>query len=225
MYTLHIANKNYSSWSLRPWVLLKTLQIPFKESQHFLSGDTTYRNFKTFSPSGRVPVLYDNDTIIWDSLAIVEYLFEKHDSVWPMDRRARAWARSAAAEMHSSFEALRTQCQMNCSVEVKLNEIPENLKKDIDRIDELFESGLDQFGGPYLSGHEFTAVDAFFCPVAFRVRAYNLPLNTTSRNYLDKLLQLPAMEEWFDSAIKDPRYDVYEQATKQYGSIIKDMRI
>lgn len=92
-------------------------------------------------------VLYDNDTIIWDSLAIVEYLFEKHDSVWPIDRRARAWARSAAAEMHSSFEALRTQCQMNCSVEVKLNEVPENLKKDIDRIDELFESGLDKSVG------------------------------------------------------------------------------
>lgn len=166
MYQLHIANKNYSSWSLRPWVLMKTLGIKFEEIRHSFKPDN-FDQFKVFSPSAKVPVLIDGDVTIWDSLAITEYLFESHASVWPEQRIARAWARSAAAEMHSSFQSLRTCCPMSVGVIAKLKQMTADLEKDIRRLDELFLSGLEEFSGPFLAGDKFTAVDAFFLSCGF----------------------------------------------------------
>src|SRR5690606_8524787 len=130
----------------------------------------------TFSPSGKVPCLVDGETVVWDSLAIVEYLAEKHEGVWPSDARARAWARCASAEMHSGFTALRTHCSMTCGQRIRLHEYPDALKRDVDRLCELWRSGLESFGGPFLAGRRFSAVDAYFAPVAFRVQSYELTL-------------------------------------------------
>ena len=165
MYELFIANKNYSSWSLRPWVLMKALGIPFTERMiPFASPEENRAAFLKFSPNGKVPCLVDDGNAIWDSLAIAEYLHERHPGVWPADARARAWARSAAAEMHSGFATLRNICGMNCGVRVKLNAISPDLQRDVSRIAELWNDGLTRFGGPFLAGRNFTNADAFFCP-------------------------------------------------------------
>ena len=142
MYTLHIANKNYSSWSLRPWVLMRALDIPFSERLHRLGGEA----FTDFSPSGKVPCLVDVATVVWDSLAIAEYLAEDHSGVWPADAKARAWARCAAAEMHSGFATLRNQHGMNVGVRVAVAQRSPELLADIARIEKLWNDGLARFG-------------------------------------------------------------------------------
>ncbi|AOM39174.1 glutathione S-transferase family protein [Xenorhabdus hominickii] len=206
MYTLWIANKNYSSWSLRPWVLLKALGIPFNERlSYFEDGKSSYNKFKEFSPTGLVPCLVDGDITIWDSLAIAEYLAEEHVQVWPLDKRARAWARSAAAEMHSSFAALRQICAMNCSIRTELEEITSDLQRDIDRIDALWSEGLTKFGGEWLAGDKFTVVDAFYAPVALRAQSYGLNFSAISQEWIDRMLKHPAMVEWVSAAIKEPK--------------------
>jgi glutathione S-transferase len=221
MYTLFIANKNYSSWSLRPWVLMQQQSIPFIE-RIFAFGSCSFREF---SPSGRVPCLKDGDTLVWDSLAIVEYLAEKHPGVWPADRVARAWARSAAAEMHSGFGTLRQCCSMTCGMRIRLHETPAALKQDIARIDELWNEGIDRFGGPFLAGSAFTAVDAFFAPVAFRVRSYDIALSPTAAAYAERLLRLPAMERWYTEALREPWRDLaHDEEISQYGTCIEDKR-
>ena len=174
MYVLYIANKNYSSWSLRPWVLMRELGIEFKEELRPFNPGSNWTAFRTFSPSGKVPCLVDGEHVVWDSLSIVEYLAERHPSVWPQDPGVRAWARSAAAEMHSAFGALRERCSMSCGIRVRLNDIPAALTRDIERMDELWTQGLDRFGGPFLTGQAFAAVDAFFAPIAFRAQTYGL---------------------------------------------------
>src|SRR4051812_8632150 len=137
MYTLHIGNKNYSSWSLRPWVLLSERGIPFREQLHVF-GPGFKAKSSGDSPSGKVPVLHDEGRLVWDSLAIAEYLAERHPGVWPQDAGARAWARCAAAEMHSSFSALRNTCGMNCGLRVKLHAQSPELHQDLDRLAELW---------------------------------------------------------------------------------------
>lgn len=225
MYALYIANKNYSSWSLRPWVLLKTLGIDFEERfVPFLQG-SSYDEFRKFSPTGLVPCLVDGERTIWDSLAITEYAAEDHPEVWPADRTARAWARSAAAEMHSGFSALRNTCGMNVGVRVRLHEQTPALKADLDRVDELWTEGLDRFGGPYLAGERFTAVDAFFCPVAFRIQTYNPPVEERARAYAARLLRLPAMQEWQDAALaEDFREPGHEADAHAAGEWTDDLR-
>src|SRR5689334_6642307 len=141
MYTLHIGNKNYSSWSLRPWVLLSELGIPFQERLHVF-GPKFDAKTDGGSPTGKVPMLKDGERVIWDSLAIAEYVAEKRPGVWPADAEARAWARCAAAEMHSGFPALRNVCSMTCGVRIKLNAIPPDLQKDLDRLAELWMDGF-----------------------------------------------------------------------------------
>ena len=183
MYTLYIANKNYSSWSLRPWSLMRELSIPFEERLVPFSSLDNWAEFRAFAPSGKVPCLLDGDTVVWDSLAIVEYLAERHAGVWPADAQARAWARCAAAEMHSGFTALRERCTMNCGLRVRLREMPPPLARDVNRIGELWRNGLQRFGGPFLAGPAFTAVDAFFAPVAFRVQTYGLALDESAAAY------------------------------------------
>ena len=224
MYTLYVANKNYSSWSLRPWVLMRELGIPFDEQvRPFNDGPTLA--FGDVSPSGRFPCLIDGDTVVWDSLAITEYLAEAHPQVWPADKTARAFARSAAAEMHSGFQQLRNVCGMNVGIRVELTSISEGLGKDLARLDALWTEGLTRFSGPFLGGSRFSAVDAFFCPVAFRVQVYDLQLSAPARAYAQRLLDLPAMQDWYAAALKETwRKQAYEQEALAAGRIVADYR-
>ncbi|MAN77141.1 MAG: glutathione S-transferase [Rhizobiales bacterium] len=225
MYALYIANKNYSSWSLRPWVLLKTLGIEFDERfVPFLQG-SSYEEFRKFSPTGLVPCLVDGDLTVWDSLAITEYVAEDHSSVWPADRAARAWARSATAEMHSGFSALRNICGMNVGVRVRMHEISAALQANLDRLDELWGEGLSRFGGPFLAGETFTAVDAFFCPVAFRIQTYGLELGEMSMAYSQRLLTVPAMKEWYQAGLAETiRDEPHDAEIALAGTLMEDLR-
>ena len=224
MVTLYVANKNYSSWSLRPWVLLRQLGIAFDEQvRPFTDGPALA--FGDVSPSGRFPCLVDGDTVVWDSLSIAEYVAESHPQVWPADRQARAFARSAAAEMHSSFQSLRNICGMNVGIRVELKDVPAGLATDIARLDTLWTEGLTRFGGPFLAGSAFTAADAFFCPVAFRVQTYDLKLSTPAADYARRLLALPAMQDWYQAALKETwRKQVYENEALAAGRIVADYR-
>lgn len=225
MTTLHIANKNYSSWSLRPWVLMRALGIAFDEQLHFFGEGSNHAAFRAFSPTGKVPCLHDGEVVVWDSLAIAEYLAEKHPQVWPADRRARAWARSVAAEMHTGFTTLRTQCSMSCGHRVKLHRIDPALQQDLNRLDEIFAFGLAEWGGPFLTGEHFTAADAFFCPVAFRVQSHGLTLSAPSQAYIQRLLDLPVMREWYAAGLAETvRHDAHEAEFSQFGVITADLR-
>jgi glutathione S-transferase len=225
MLQLYIANKNYSSWSLRPWILMSELQIPFEEKLYQFLPGSNYTAFKTFSPSGKVPCLVDEDVSVWDSLAITEYVAESNPNVWPQDRRARAWARSAAAEMHSGFGTLRTQCGMNCGIRVKLHEVNSALQGDLDRLSELWNDGLRRFGGPFLAGQAFTAVDAFFCPVAFRIQTYGLSLDDASLQYAARLRELRSMRAWYEAALAETfRDEFHDEETRKYGVWLEDTR-
>ena len=225
MYALYIANKNYSSWSLRPWVLLKTLGIDFDERfVPFLQG-SSYEEFRKFSPTGLVPCLVDGDLTVWDSLAITEYAAEDHPQIWPADRAARAWARSAAAEMHSGFAALRNICGMNIGVRVRMAEISPALQANLDRMDELWNQGLLRFGGPFLAGETFTSVDAFFCPVAFRIQTYDLKLSDEALAYAERLRNLPAMQQWYEAGLAETiRDEPHDAEIALAGTLVEDLR-
>ncbi len=230
MYQLFIANKNYSSWSLRPWVLMTELGISFQEQLRPLSDGTNWDAFRAFSPSGKVPCLVDSntvegDTVVWDSLAIAEYLAERHPTVWPHDARARAWARCAAAEMHSGFGELRNRCSMSCGIRVRLHEQPPALLKDIARIDELWSEGLARFGGPFLAGATFTTVDAFYAPVVFRAQTYGLALSAAASAYVQRILALSSMKTWYAAALVEPwREAAHEDEIKRMGVWLQDLR-
>lgn len=229
MFDLYIANKNYSSWSLRPWVLMKALEIPFNEHLMPFEGGfgESYATFTRFSPSGLVPCLVDveSEVAVWDSLAIVEYLAEEHANVWPQEKAARAWARCASAEMHSGFGALRDECSMNCGVRVALHDFSAGLKNNLARLDTLWQEGLERFGGPFLAGEQFTAVDAFYAPVAFRVQTFNLPLSEASLAYVQRLLALPAMDAWYQAALAETwREPMHEQETLKNAALLTDYR-
>jgi glutathione S-transferase len=224
MYILHIANKNYSSWSLRPWVLMRALDIPFSERLHRL-GATSGETFTDFSPSGKVPCLVDIATVVWDSLAIVEYLAERHSGVWPTDDKARAWARCAAAEMHSGFASLRGQHGMNVGVRMAVTRRSPELLADIARVELLWNEGLARFGGPFLAGREFTAVDAFFAPVVYRFRTYGVTPGGAAAGYLQTLLAQPAMQAWEAQALAEEfREAKYEAELPQIGTVMADLR-
>ncbi|SEA25814.1 glutathione S-transferase family protein [Alkalimonas amylolytica] len=224
MYQLFIANKNYSSWSLRPWLLLQQLNIPFNEQLQQFQVDN-YANFRSFSPTAKVPCLHDGDTQVWESLAIVEYLAERHEGVWPADATARNYARCAASEMHAGFVTLRNVCTMNCGVRAQLHNPPAALAPELARLDELWQQGLAQFGGPFLAGKDFTAVDAFFAPVAFRVQTYDLLLSDKALTYVKHLLALPAMQSWYQAALQESwREPSHEAEIGLYGTVLIDYR-
>ena len=221
MYDLFIGNKNYSSWSLRPWVLLKELGIPFRERQVIFGTD----QFRDFSPTGKVPCLVDGQTTVWDSLAITEYVGERHAHVWPAEAAARAWARSAAAEMHSGFFALRDACTMNVGIRVKLKTVSAALQRDLGRLEELWADGLGRFGGPFLTGARFCAADAFYAPVAFRIQTYEPPLNSAARRYAAQLLALPSMTDWYARALAETtRDEPHEAEARAAGEWTADLR-
>lgn len=225
MYELFIANKNYSSWSLRPWVLMTVLGIPFKETLvPFVEGSNRER-FLKFAPNATVPCLHHDGRIVWDSLAIAEYLAERHAGVWPADAGARAWARSATAEMHSGFSALRANRPMNIGIRVEPASTDAATAANIARIDELWCEGLDRFGGPFLAGSAFTAVDAFFCPVAYRVQSYGIPLSAKAAAYGERVRALPAMQAWEKAGLaetmREPGHDAEIAAI---GRLVADLR-
>jgi glutathione S-transferase len=225
MYALYIGNKNYSSWSLRPWALMRELDIPFVEHVLPFGQSAVWAEYRKTSPSGKVPALLDGEVVVWGSLAIVEYLAERHPGVWPSDPIARAWARSAAAEMHSGFHELRNRCSMSCGLRVRLHEVPRSLAHDIAHMGALWNAGLDRFGGPYLAGSTFTAVDAFFAPVAFRIQTYNLILDTTSAAYARRLLGLRSLQAWYAEALEETlRDEPHEIEIQQLGTILQDQR-
>lgn len=224
MYQLYIANKNYSSWSLRPWVLMRERGIAFQETLVAFQAGGSWGKFRAFSPTGKVPTLVDGKIVVWDSLAITEYLAERHDGVWPKDASARAWVRCAAAEMHSGFGTLREVCSMSCGIRVRLHETPAALAKDVARLSELWGEGLSRFGGPFLGGASFSAVDAFFAPVAFRVQTYGLKLEPAAQAYVQRLLDLASMREWYAAALAETFRDEHEEVPKKYGTVVQDLR-
>jgi len=222
MLSLYIANKNYSSWSLRPWLLMRQLGISFEEK---LVPFGAKNAFRAFSPSGRVPCLIDGQTVVWDSLAIVEYLAEQFSMVWPAGKVPRAWARSAAAEMHSGFASLRNLCGMNCGLRVRIDPYPVALLEDFARVDELWNDGFSRFGGPFLAGKTFSAADAFFAPLAFRMQTYEPNLSELSQQYVTRLLSLPAMQEWYTAALGEVwRDEEHEAEVRQVGTVLADLR-
>jgi glutathione S-transferase len=224
-YTLITANRNYSSWSLRPWVLMKALGIAFQDRIEPFTQDSNYTEFRKFSPTGQVPCLIDDGVTIWDSLGITLYLADRHDGVWPTDPSARAWAMCAVTEMHGGFSALRNDCTMNVGVRVTPNPMRPALTRDVARIAELWAAGLRKFGGPYLAGSKFTAVDAFFAPVAYRVRTYGLDVGTTGQAWVDMILTHPAMLQWEAEALTESwREAGHEAELAACGSITADYR-
>lgn len=225
MYSLYIANKNYSSWSLRPWVLMRELSIPFEEKIVPFGSGSNWDAFRSFSPAGKVPCLHDGTAVIWDSLGITEFLAERHQGVWPQDSAARSWARCAAAEMHSGFSTLRQQCPMHCGLRIRMSEISPAFQRDVDRLNELWNEGLSRFGGPFLAGEKFSAVDAFFAPVALRVQTYGIALDEASAAYAQRLLGLASMQEWQTAALKETwREPGHEADALAAGTLLKDLR-
>ncbi|WP_027134517.1 glutathione S-transferase family protein [Geminicoccus roseus] len=225
MYELWIANKNYSSWSLRPWLLMRQLGIEFTERQVQFGAGSNWATFRAFSPNGQVPALRDGDLTVWESLGIVEYLAERHEGVWPGEARARAWARCAAAEMHAGFSTLRSRCPMSVGHRIRPAERPPELERDIARTDELWNEGIGRFGGPFLAGAVFSAVDAFFAPVVFRIQTYGLPLTGAAASYPALLLQLPGMQAWTEQALAEPwREPGHETDLQAAGTLLDDLR-
>ncbi|HEX2841922.1 glutathione S-transferase family protein [Hyphomicrobium sp.] len=207
-YRLVIGNKNTSSWSLRPWLALKQAGIDFTEIRINLRAPDKKEQIRAHSPAGRVPVLWADDLMVWDSLAILEYLADRHPdkALWPSDVRARAIARSAAAEMHSGFQALREHCPMNFLARDPKADHIDPVQVNIRRIVELWKDCRQRFGadGPFLfSG--FSIADAMYAPVASRFRTYIENLGAfgddgTCAAYIETLFALPAMKEWADGA-------------------------
>ena len=225
MYTLYIANKNYSSWSLRPWMVLRELQIPFAEHIVPFHSQEQWAAFRKLSPNGKVPCLTDGDTTVWESLAIVEYLAERHPGVWPEDAGARAWARSAAAEMHAGFGELRNRCSMSCGVRVQLHTVTAALTADLKRLATLWNDGLRRFGGPFLAGAAFSAVDAFFAPVVLRVQTYGLAVDAASQAYVTRMLERASLRSWYDAGLRETWRDApHEVEIGQFGTVTQDLR-
>lgn len=224
-YTLITANRNYSSWSLRPWVLMKGLGIAFEDRLEPFTKPDNYDDFRQFSPTGQVPVLIDGERRITDSLAIALYLADRHDGVWPTDEAARVFAQGAACEMHGGFGHLRNDCTMNVGVRVQPKPTSEGLRRNVARVREIFEDGLSQFGGPWLTGAEFSAADAFFAPVAYRIRTYGLDVGA-GQVWVDHILAHPAMLEWEAEALAETWREVsHENELAAAGVITTDYRI
>ena len=210
---LYIGNKNYSSWSMRPWVLLTGAGIPFEEKMVRFDSFDAQSAFKsavtTVNPVGKVPALVDDGFAVWDTLAIAEYLAERFPDkhLWPADAKARARARSVCAEMHSGFTALRNHCPMN--IEASLPEVGRivwrdqaGVRADMARIEAMWSGLLAEHGGPMLFG-AFGIADAYFAPVCSRIRTYALPVSPAVAAYVDRVHQLPAVQAWVQQALAE----------------------
>jgi glutathione S-transferase len=225
MYELFIGNKNYSSWSMRPWVLMRQLGIGFTEQLRPFHLNQGEGDFRKFSPSGKVPLLVHGELRIWDSLAIAEFLAERHPGVWPALADARAFARCAAAEMHSGYGTLRNECSMSVGVRIRIHKVSDGLRAELARLDELWAKGIAQFGGPFLAGPRFTAADAFFAPVATRIQTYGLPVTERAARYAALLLQQSAVVEWISGGIAETFRDLsHEKEILAAGELLQDLR-
>jgi glutathione S-transferase len=205
MPTLVIANKLYSSWSLRPWLLLKQFGIPFDEILIPLDLPDTKEKVLKHSPAGKVPILIDRDATVWESLSIMEYVGDALGApVWPQDRAARAMARSVAAEMHAGFSALRSACPMNLGRKYAARDRGETVARDVARFSEIVRQARERFGsgGPFLFG-AFSAADAMYAPLVTRLDTYSIDLDAPTRAYADAILALPAFQEWRAAALEE----------------------
>ena len=223
---LYIGNKNYSSWSMRPWLLMRQLGIEFEEVRlrfDFSDGSPFRQAVARVSPAGRVPVLVDDGFSVWDTLAIAEYLHEKFPAavVWPEDSRDRARARSLCAEMHSGFGALRQHCPMN--VEADLRDVGkkvwserDDVRRDVERIDRMWSEQLVARGGPFLFGR-FGAVDAFYAPVCSRIKTYGLPLSDAALAYVRRTHVLDSVQAWNDAALAERDFLDFDEPYRQAG--------
>jgi len=209
MPVLVIGNKNYSSWSLRPWLLMRHAGIAFEEVRLPLDTPEFQRRIRGYSPTGYVPVLRDGDEVIWDSLAICEVVNERWlgGRGWPADPVTRAAARCAAAEMHSGFAAMRAQLPMNCRRADNGYRWDGNAQRDIDRIQDLWRHLRGRFGGDgeFLCG-DFGIVDAMFAPVCVRFRSYGVPMDEVIGGYVETIHALPAMQDWIAGAVAEPEH-------------------
>ena len=209
MLELFIGNKNYSTWSMRPWLVLQYFNISFREHlipfDHFAMDSQFKQSILKINPTGKVPALVDDGFLVWDSLAICEYLADKfpEKQLWPKDLKQRARARSMSAEMHSSFMNLRNTCDMN--IEADLKEVgarlwQENtqLKNDVKRIEQLWAERPSQ--NSFLSSDEFCIADAFYAPVVMRFITYGIPISESSQRYMQKILTVSAIQQWIDEA-------------------------
>jgi len=206
MLKLVIGNRNYSSWSLRPWLAIKQAGLPFEEIMIPLRRSATKAEILAYSPSGKVPCLIDGETVVWDSLAICEYLAEKASSLWPSERKARAEARSISAEMHSGFAALRQGMSMDVVASQPFSQPSVEVAADIARIVAIWEDCRKRYSrkGPFLFGH-FTIADAMYAPVVWRFLTYHVELPEASRQWVETMAALPAMQEWYKGAQAEER--------------------
>ncbi|KRH99035.1 glutathione S-transferase family protein [Curvibacter sp. PAE-UM] len=221
MLKLTIGNKNYSSWSMRPWVLLRQAGIPFEEVlvrfDSFDAGSQFKQTLARLNPVGKVPVLTDGELVIWDTLAIAEYLAEQfpEERLWPADKAARARARSVCAEMHSGFSALRSHCPQN--IEASLPEVgtliwrdQPAVRADVERLVAMWSELLQAHGGPLLFGH-FSIADAYFAPVCMRLKTYGLPVPPAIAAYVERVAALPGVAAWIADAKAEADFRAFEE--------------
>jgi glutathione S-transferase len=209
---LIIGNKNYSSWSFRPWIAMKAVGIAFEERVVSLSDPEFKQTIAAVSQNGKVPALDDDGVHVWESLAVLEYLAEKFPQagLWPADTRARAHARALAAEMHGGFAALRNECPMNFWRPVKRRELTADALADVARIDAMWSECRARYGGPFLFGR-FGAADAMYAPMVSRFHTYAVEVGEDSRAYMDAVMALPAWREWKEAALKEPWILPYDE--------------
>ncbi|MHB2167527.1 glutathione S-transferase family protein [Alsobacter sp. R-9] len=218
MLKLVIANKAYSSWSLRPWILLKTFGIPFTEDVIPLDTPEFRPRVNAYRAGSTVPILVvDGDIVVWETIAILDTIADLNPGrpVWPGDRRARAFARSIASEMHAGFRALRQACPMNVRKRYAFVDRGEAVAKDVARVLHLWRTARTQFGersnGPFLFG-AFSAADAMYAPVVTRLQTYSIPVDPQMRAYMDAVLDLPAFAEWHKAAMEEPWIVAHDEA-------------
>jgi glutathione S-transferase len=221
MPQLYIGNKNYSSWSMRPWVLMKQAGIEFEEVpvrfDSFEPGSAFKKTVGALDAAGTVPVLVDGDIVVYDTLAICEYLAESHpeQGLWPADKAQRARARSICAEMHSGFRALRTHCGMNIEADLSLQgrllmRDQPGVRADLERIVQIWQALLDRHGGPMLFGG-FGIADAYYAPVATRLKTYALPVPPDVAAYVERVHALPGVRAWIEGALAEHDFLAFEE--------------
>jgi len=213
---LILANKAYSSWSLRPWILIAHFKIPFEEVVIPMDQPDTRANMLKYAPTGKCPSLQDGKIAVWESLAIIEYVAEVYPEkpIWPRPKAARAHARSLSNEMHAGFPALRQACPANFRRKPKAIELSDEIRADVGRIEKAWAHARATFGksGPFLFGR-FSAADAMFAPVVNRFHAYDIPVGKSTRAYMEAIMALPAWKAWIADAEAEPwRIERYELA-------------